>query len=459
MRASRTPLDPGSHSVDRVTPKKTSAGWQVICSVSVPTLDPDTGEIVGVTSEIRRTRPTKGQARQAAREAAEIKIARGLEVIEEARTQVKKNRIDGMTVRDFIDTHCIPDLDRKGYADVTVRSYKDKLDLVLDRCGDPDCHHEHTIADMTLAQVTYGDGAGTLVKRCLEEIAPLHGTATAKKCVSVLRTWFYGPLDLWSHRFTSPLDSAKFMKQLNLAKVTKVAHAPAGVALTPDEYERAVTWFLALDPEEDTVMPRQGRYTQVNTAAEKRRNATTLTLLAAGTGARRSELLHVRWSEITETADGMVVHISHPKRTSTGEAIERDALVLDYRVEQHLRDLRDERNPDPGDYVAGRPTDASKVWEGQAVSKVIRTQRTGAPGLYDQCAVEAACPELARQAFHIWRRTVETRMIQAGVPLSARVTQLGHGGAVAEKHYVDHSQLSSLVTPARVDRPALRAVQ
>lgn len=358
---------------------------------------------------------------------------RAEETLEEARTRVRKNAIDGMSVRDSITDRCIPDLEKKDYAAVTIRAYRDKLNLVLDRFGDPDCHHVHTIADMTLAQFMYDDGAGTVLKRCLEEIARLHGTPTAKKTVSVLRTWFYGPLDLHSYRFSSPPDSTKFAKQLNLGNVRKIQRAPRGEALTPDEYEKALSWFLTVDPEAGTHLPRQGRYTQVNTAADKRRNAVTLTLLAAGTGARKHELQHVRWCEVTETGDGMVAHISHPKRTSSGESTERDALLLDWRVEQYLRDLRDVRDPQPTDYVVGAPTDPSRPWDDQAVSKVIRTQKgSKTTGLYDQAAEDLGIPKLTDQAFHLWRRTAETRMIQAGVPLSARVAQLGHGGAVAE---------------------------
>lgn len=445
----------------RGKPKTMANGTiRVIGSVMLPVLTAD-GETVGERKEIRGTGKNIGEARAAVQAKGAELLRHAEEVIEEARTKVKKNRIDGMTVAEFIDTKCLPELAKKNYSATTLRSYRDKLDLVLNRCGRKGCNHAHTIADMTLAQVTYGDGAGAALKRCLEELAPLHGTATTKKVVSVLRTWFYGPLDLYSHRFTSPLDSAKFTKQLNLGDVKKIQRAPTGVALTKEEYEKALAWFLAVDPEEGTSLPKQGQYTKVNTAAAKRRGALTLTMLAAGTGARKHELQWVRWHEVTETTNGMMIHISHPKKDSSGRSVPRDCLVLDYRIEQYIRDLKDARDPLPTDYVVGAPTDPSKVWDDQAVSKVIRTRKDAKKtvGLYDQAAAELDIPKLTEQAFHIWRRTVENRMILSGVDESARVTQMGHGAAVAAKHYKDYSQFVSLVSAAKVARPALRAVK
>lgn len=455
-RAARTPLSVGEHTAERVTPKKTATGYIVICSVKIPTTDG-----AGETQELRRTRPTKGEARRAAREEAERRIAAAqAEIDRQAALPPEDTGAWSGTdsVATFITTVSIPGLENHGYEEKTVNGYRDMLKLALGECNRPDCVHTKSLASKNLAQITYGDGAGLVIKQCLEELAPLHGTTRTKKLMSVLNTHLYGPLQLVSSRYTNPLDSRALRKQLHLGDHQKIQRGPVREALTADEYETAIQWFLAIDPEVEASRPRRGPST-IEEQREKIRNGVTLTLLAAATGARRNELQHVQWHEITDTAEGMVVHISRPKKTSDGKAIPRGCLVTDYRVEDYLIALKHLRSPADTDFVIGAPRDPSKLWDDSNASKVIRTRKgSKVIGLYDRCADETGIDKLRVHAFHVWRRTLETRMIMQGVSQSVRTAQMGHGGAVAEKHYADHKQMTHLVAPARIQRPGPRAV-
>ncbi|AHW64792.1 Hypothetical protein CGLY_11735 [Corynebacterium glyciniphilum AJ 3170] len=459
--ASRAPIPVGEHTAYRVGETRTASGtWQVACKAKIPLADDDEKlpKDQGEAVRIVKTGRTKSEAHFNAAKEAERRIADAREAITAAKRQATRpGKVTGRwkpddPVADFIESVSIPKVEAEDYAPSTVRTYSDVLNLALGICNDRACPgHPNSLNGLNIRDITDVSpeiGARVTLKDCLEEVARLHGSERARQTKNALMNHVYGPLEL--RGYPNPMDSKTFTRQLKIAGYKRIDRGKTQEALTRDEYETALAWFLALDPKKGVTEPKRGPYRAADRIA-KIRNAITLTIFAAGTGARKTELQHVRWADIADTEDGTVVHLAHTKRVA-GQMIPRDVLVSDYRVEDYLADLRSERDPAPNDYVIGAPADPSRIWDASNSAKVLRD-------LYDRAATATGIRKLEEHGLHLWRRTRETMMILAGMDVETRTAQLGHGAAVAAKHYTDYTQLTAMAASARIERPQPRAVK
>ena len=443
MATSRTALELGTHSIDRVRGKRQVNGSiRITWSVRLPTADG-----AGETREFSTQRSTIGKARSAAKRRAADELAQAEAQIAAARGV---HHVDDLDVAEYVEQRVLPAIANSGHSPATIRRYTDVINLAIGRCNSKrHGEHTHALAGRTIGEITDAKrGALHTLKDCIEEIAALHGRETARQTKNALNNYLYG--QLLFDGYDNPFDSVAFTRRINLGDFKVIERGESGVSLTEEEYEAVLAYLLALDPADGVAAPTRGPATLAD-RVRARQSAVALTLLQMATGLRITEARHVKRQELDLTTDPATVHVSHPKavRGTDGivRAVPRDVLVLDHRVTDHLAAL----SGDPGDYVGGAPMDRSAIWDASNCTKHLRT-------LYDELAAATGVTALEDHLSHIWRATINSRLIRAGVPDAARAAQLGHGTKVNEKHYTDRARLLDLAGAAATKRPRPRAV-
>lgn len=163
-------------------------------------------------------------------------------------------------------------------------------------------------------------------------------------------------------------------------------------------------------------------------AAASRHRLGPLFHLAAYTGARRGELLHLRWTDID--FDKRTLHIAGSRTMAAGKPVEGTTkggysrtTSLDTST---LRVMRGHRTAQTQERLI-----AGALW-GDHPDYVFRTQ-TGAPihtdtpsSLMPKLSAEAGLPRIR---FHDLRHTHATILLSAGVPVHEVADRLGHADA------------------------------
>lgn len=421
-RAATTRLTAGQHSIDRATPRWSDRAGAYVVDWSVRLHD---GKLI----EKRSQGQTKGKARLAARQTAQ----RLLTVSGDSEWS------PGDMITDYI-TQTVPGRIRASkLSDNTVDRYAIVTRLLAGECDQGHKHRE------TLRGYSIRDAARTKrLTAVLQDLAATHGPETAHQARSVLSRYVLDPLCDYEEIIDANPIRGRVI-DLNGEHRGNGGARDTATALSVDQYWQVVDYLLARG---DQAPPggtprqhaaRQSRYSPVKWAA-----ARDLILLAAGTGLRASEATALRWEDVTDDGETMIVPVS-PRRSKTGRG-RRAAVVVE--TAEHLRQRHVDRPDDA--YVIAAPADGSKQWDARARDKAVAA-------IYVEMA-DALGIELLRHDMrsHGWRHSLNT-ITADSVPVEIRSALLGHDERTNRDHYLDDSDLTA-VARAVSRRRGLRAV-
>lgn len=424
-RAATTRLAPGHHSIDRAKPTRRDHTDGFVLDWSIRLHD---GRLLR-----KRTQGTsKGDVRARARRTAQRLLT----------TSADSTWGPGDQVTAYIEREAIPRIESAHLAPATVARYGLVARLLAGQCQDT--RHEHA---ETLRGYSILDACRTKrLTMVLKDLARTHGPETAHQARSVLSRYILDPLADHEEIITAnPLRG----RQIDLRGDHKGngGRRDVATALTREQYWAVVDHLLqrGTDAPADPDRPapkhpaRNSRHSPAKWGC-----ARDLVLLQAGSGLRASEATSLRWDEIEDDGETMIVPVSET-RSKTG-APRRAAVVAE--VAEHLRARHQERPDDT--YVVSAPADGDKVWDARARDKAVAA-------LYVEMADGLDLPLLRRDfRSHGWRHTLNTITADA-VPVEVRAALLGHTEQVNREHYLDLSDLTA-VARAMDRRPDLRVV-
>ncbi|WP_301485119.1 tyrosine-type recombinase/integrase [Intrasporangium sp.] len=424
-RAATTRLLPGQTSIDRTTPT-----WRA--DVAAYVLDWSTRLHDGRLVRRRTQGPTKGECRARARRTAERLLT----------TSADSTWGPGDAITAYIERETVPRIEQAELAPNSVSRYLLVARLLAGRCDSAEHQHRETLRGYSIL-----DAAKTKrLVAVLQDIARTHGRETAHQSRSVLSKYVLDPLaDHEEIIAANPLRG----RQIDLHSEHKGngGQRDTEKALSHAEYWQIVDNLLerGTDAPTDPNKPRPkhpARNSRYSPA--KWRCARDLILLQAGTGLRASEATSLRWAEVEDDGETMIVPV--PAERSKTRAPRRAAVVGE--IAAHLRQRHTERPDDV--YVVSAPADGGKIWEPRA-----RDKATSA--LYVEMA-DTLGIELLRRSFrgHGWRTTLNS-LTADSVPVEVRAALLGHTEQVNRAHYLDLTDLTS-VARAMARKPHLRAV-
>lgn len=401
-RGSTRPLQPGEHSIDVVSSRVAPNGHVWIDWCYRP-LDGSK------TRQVRSKGPTAGIARDRALQHYRRLIA--------GQNQSSWKPTDRLA--DYITQVCSPAMEAAALAPRSKVSYRTMMKLLV---GDCDRHtHRESLKDHTILSGT----RFRVLEQCLVEIASLHGAPAAQCARSVLGRYVLDQLIRDDLLEASPIAG----KHLTMPDTTPATSHRGGVALSCDQWNAVMNHLLTLDPTSGITSPKAGPYTLEDRIA-LRRNVIDVTLLQAVTGMRIGEATALTWAMVESTPTHVICHLtSEMTKTKRG----RDVAIVDPLVGDHL--LARRRNAPDSWPVIGAPTQPDHRWN--------RTQySTAIAAFYTELARDLDIPELITQRSHVWRATINTLTMTAGVPEVIRAAALGHTAQINRTHYTDTSHLT-----------------
>ena len=417
-RAPSTRLEPGQHSVDRVTPTWSDdrEAWVMKWSIRLK----DGRMITGKRSQ----GPDKATVRRRAREAAEELLKTG---------GMRGSWKGASGLGDYIEKVSLPEIEKNTNANTLAR-YRLAAKQLLGRCAD----HKHA---QSLSGHSIASGARfRVLEGCLQEIAALHGSESARQARTVLGKYVMQQLIRDDLLDSNPL--AGMSIDLKTGARENTNRRGDGQSLSRSQWLAALDYLLSINPEE-VEKPRRGRWSREDTVA-KRRTTIDLALFQATTGLRQTEANRLDWSHITVTDAGdMIVNV--PKHVAKNKKA-RSVPVFDPRVVNRLL----ERRVDTG-HIIGSPTDQGKVWDRKNCSEATAA-------LHDEIAEALNIPIMATEAgrSHIWRSTLNTVLTSMGVPEEIRIAHFGHDAEVNRSAYLDHTNADALLAAAATLRDTPR---
>lgn len=412
-RGSTRPLQPGEHTIREVSGRVVNGSvWIDWCYRPVD----------GSATRRHRTKaPTVGQARDRALRKYNQLIA--------AMSEVGWKPTDRLV--DYIDQVCSPAMQAGGLAAHSVSLYRAAMQLLVGRCD----RHSHT---QSLKNHTIASGARfRVIEACVREIASLHGVQAAYQARTVVSKYVLDRLVRDDLIDSSPIAG----KRLDIASAASSTRVRGGVALSVDQWNAVLNHLLNLDPTVGVEPPKSGMYTLQDRIAI-RRTVIDLTLVQAVTGMRVGEVSALTWPMVEWATDQVVCHLPDAiTKTRRG----RDIVITDPGVIARLRERRDQAD---GSWpVVGSPTKPDRVWDDRRRTAAIAQ-------LYCELADVLNIPELDTQRSHVWRATINTLTMNAGVPDALRAAVLGHTTGVNRARYTDTMDTSAITTALSTLRSA-----
>lgn len=391
----RIALKPGEHMAGQTKPERQSNG-SYFGRFSVRLMD-------GKTVRLKVTAPTVGEWKTKAVTAAEEALrSAGAEGTWKPTSQMSQ----------YIEKVSVPTVRASALRDRSKAKYEHLLNVLAEE------FRGYSIHDAVRFR---------RLETVLKDVARERGAETARNTRNVLSKWVLQQLIRDEVIVANPLVGMS----IDLGTTKKTAKAEGGKALTADEYERALDYLLSVDVE-DVAPPRRGRFTTTD-RVEQRRTTVELTLLQASTGFRIGEALGLKVCEVED--DGQKMTVSVPaKRSKTHRG--RTVPVLDARVADRLRERLK---------VAGRrelvfpaPAVPESRWDQSNAQKAVKK-------LLGEVGRECSIPLLAEVSSHVWRATLNTRAMNAGVPAEVRAAYFGHDAEINRTAYTDVRDTSGLV--------------
>lgn len=397
-------LEPGEHSAATVgIHEHPRGGWRIRWSARLYT-----GRLV--SRETRSAKLSKSALRKRAIQQAEalIQASRG-----DFDSQAWKR---SSSLSDYIDTVVIPALSDARLAQNSINRYTTAL--------------RHLSA--AFMGFSIGDALRPVtIERVLNEIAADHGTATAKGAKVVLSRRIAVPLMKAGVIDSNPVHGTGI--EITVEHRAK-SQPGGGVSLPRDEYEKAITYLLTAEtdlPEFD----KRTRWRQVRL----RERIILGTLLQAVTGLRINEMRTLKKSAIEDVDSQILITItSDVSKTNKS----RQIPVLDPLVAQRLRERLSQLQNDD-DFIFDSPGAPGRAWEKR------NCQRAMTNFLREELADATNSEALRTHSTHIWRATLNTRAIDAGIPAEIRSAFFGHTETVNRQSYtgsVDVSPMTKILS-------------
>lgn len=324
---------------------------------------------------------------------------------------------------DYLELVSRPAIDAARLTDGSRKRYTGVLRYLQGTCPD----HEHT---SSLADHTIASGARFRpLERCLHEIARLHGPETAHQARSVLGKYVLDQLIRDDLITASPIAG----KRIDLSGGHSARRTRGGVALTQEQWNAVVDHLLTLDPADGVKPPKRGMYTLADRIAV-RANAIDLTLLQAMTGLRVGEATAITWSMVSFDDKDKTMTLALPPalvKTRRGRML----FITDPAVVDRFRQRR--QGSKASHPVIPSPARPAGLWDESQRNKAVKS-------LYVDLAEALDIDVLRTERSHVWRATINTLTMSAGVPEAIRTAHLGHTAQVSRTHYTDTSNGSVL---------------
>lgn len=404
-KAPRSYIEPGHHSIDRVTPRPgPGESWIIDWCVRLPS-----GRLV----EKRTQAATKTLVKARAKRKAEKLLTTGGTATCDP----------GMSIEKFIDTVTMKSIEDAQYEQSTHRLYVTAVKRI-----------RAELRGMAIADAaTHG-----AVKTALLAIAAKHGEGGAKNAKKVLSGHIVAPLLADGVIKQTPLPKEHPINLSVGAKAT--VRSPRGSAeLTLDHWHTVVEFLLGLDYT-DVAPPKRGRWTHADTIA-KRRNAVDQALYQCATGLRLSEVVGQAWGDITDGPQGLWLTTTAPKPVRVKGVTVRKERTIPPLLPEVTERMRERRDTAEGPFWLPAPTDPNKAWG-------VSAAKEAANELYVEMADALTIEPLRTLRGHAWRSVINEELIKRGVPVEQRVAYLGHSkGVNAESytHNVDLTAVTSLI--------------
>lgn len=418
MARTTVPLNPGETTIDRVQAVPFRGKWAIFWRICFPD---------GTAKDQRTQGNTKGEARRRAK----LKAQELFDNFKQAHSQSAWKMTDSLA--DYMDAVTLPAISSSRLSESTRRRYNLSYRLLLNRCNDKDCHHEYSLAPLSISDFQ----TKRLVKDCLEEIARLHGVKNVKHCKIVLSKYVVSQLDTDDLLRRDPT----YKLDLDLSQAKMPAIQRGGQALTLDEYQRAVDYLLAQDPNE-APEPKRGRWTHEQRISE-RATLLDLVLTQAATGMRTSEVATATGDTVSIEPDGTVVFHLAAERVKTRKG--RPVPVMLPEVSERLT-ARLKALPAPNAPLFPAPADPTSQWE-------TRNRNRKLEAIYRELARELDIEMFTTERGHSWRTTLNS-LLADDLPEDVRIRVLGHTAEVNRHHYTAVSSTEAVVAKAS---KALRA--
>lgn len=391
----RVALKPGEHTAGQIKPERQANG-AYFGRFSLCLMD-------GKTVRLKVTAPTVGEWRTKAIAAAE----EALRAAGSAGTWKPTSQMS-----QYIEQVSMPAVQASALRDRSKAKYQHLLNILREE------FRGYSIHDATRFR---------RLETVLKGIARERGAESGRNARNVLSKWVLQQLIRDEVITGNPLAGMS----IDLGSVKKKAKSAGGKALTDAEYERALDYLLSIDVE-DVPAPKRGRFTTAD-RVEHRRTTVELTLLQATTGFRIGEALSLRLDEVED--DGQQITVTVPaERSKTHRG--RTVPVLDAHVTQRLRERVERRQE--GVLVFPAPAVPDSAWDQANAQKAVKK-------LLGEVARECSIPVLTEVSSHVWRATLNTRAMNAGVPAEIRAAYFGHDAEVNRTAYTDVRDTSGLV--------------
>jgi len=407
QRAATTRLESGHHSIDRATPRERDGQWLLDWSVRLHD---------GRLKTKRSQGATKGQVRQRAKATAKELLATGGGLWKTT-----------SSLGDYLDQVSRPAIEN---AQLRPNSRTRYLLALSQLTGDCSSHtHANSLKGHSIASGT----RFRALEACLQEIAQLHGTESARQARSVVSKYVMQQLNRDELIQGSPLAGMS----INLSSSKPTPPKRGGQALTADQYRAVVDFLLLLDPAEGQSKPSRGRWSLEDRIA-KRRNAIDLTLLQASTGLRVSEANSLTWEHVEADDDGTLQVSVTEDNSKTHRG--RRVPVLDARVSDRLL-TRQNAARNGSAYVIGSPADQMTSWDRDNCQKATTA-------LYIEMGAALNIEMLKTARTHLWRATLNSLLLDQ-VSEVVRANFFGHDAAINRASYTDLTDTSGMVAAAR----------
>lgn len=397
-RASTSRLELGEHSIDRVTPRWHKDEYWLEWSIR---LYEDRKPV-----QKRTKAKTKGEVRRRAK----LKAKELVEAAENDTWTPTDSLID------YMEAVTKPAIENSKLAKASRDRYLLVYKLLVGKCTRTDHKHQHGLKRHSIATGT----RFRVLENCLIEIATLHGSETGHQARSVLGKYVLDQLIRDDMINASPISGKRIDLTGNSTQTSS-----GNVALSLDEWNSSINYLLTLDPADGVVPPKRGMYTLDDKIAVKA-NAIDLTLLQAFTGMRIGEATLATWEMATFNDNQLSIDLPPEiTKTKNGRTVQvvNDELVDRFRSRfERARSLTHPIIPSP-----------AKPWTTWAP----RQRNDAVKELYLLLAKDLKITKLETKRSHVWRATVNTLAMMAGVPEAIRSEHLGHTTKVNRGHYTD----------------------
>ena len=192
--------------------------------------------------------------------------------------------------------------------------------------------------------------------------------------------------------------------------------------LTEAEWDTVIQHLLTRDTTALLVPSKHKNLRQ--STKNKHSRIVRLTLLQSVTGMRISEATLIKWKNVIDTPDGIIIDVPAVKGKKGTEKKRRTPIFRD-DVTDYLRKHRGE----PEEFVAASPADALKRWDPTNADDCV-------PPLYAQIAEVTGVEILKDLRSHSWRATLHGVYADVIDPLTL-AKYFGHTQKIADEYYDD----------------------